>query len=90
MALCIQFIPVESSHPISLRILDERICNLLGIAVKETSYGFDWYAYMALHLAGGMTYSKLRERLVEYENDHLLPVLDYLEANFTVRAFHSR
>jgi hypothetical protein len=89
----VQFISKKTGEPIGLNHLDEEIANALGVAVHPTEWCRDWFNLIGFWAVMGDSYSKIRAALLESETPEepwLIPVLDHLEANYTLDAWASR
>jgi hypothetical protein len=87
--------------PVVLNRLDEEICALVGDPVHPRSYCRGWFDSIGFDLSMGKKWTQIRAEIVERNADDkragyynpdfdLLPILDYLEKNFTVSAWCER
>lgn len=78
--------------PVTLTVIDEELCVHLGEPVRHDYWCRDWYNSIGLSLALGRSFDEIRENLKEFPEDEteLLPVVEYLDANFITGAWYQR
>lgn len=78
--------------PVNLNTIDEELCIHLGESISNSRWCRDWYNSIGLALAIGQSFDKIREELKACpENEiELLPIVDYLDANFVTDAWYQR
>jgi len=72
--------------PVNFATIDEEICAHLGVEVDNVHWYAGWYDNIGLMLAIGKSWNEMRE--IFKDSDALLPVIDFLEANFTANAWY--
>lgn len=82
MASYIRFFPNGSDKAISLNELDEQICEAVGDEVHPKRWCRGWFDYIGWLLSCGRSYDYVRKQIEADEATSLIPVLDFLEANF--------
>ena len=88
MAACINFTRIGQKEPISLNALDAEIAKSVGDEVHQTKWCRNWFNVIGFELSAGKNFKKVRNFLIEIEYQQLLPVLDYIENNFTYHTWH--
>jgi len=71
--------------PVKLTLIDEELCSHLGVEVHPEYWVHGWYNSIGLMLAMGKSWDECRE--IFKDSDVLLPIIDYLEANFITDAW---
>ncbi len=72
------------------------VCRHMGMTLDSRKYCFDWYSYLGLDLAQGMSFSDIRSSFEKIKDNmpfmagKLIKIVDFLEANFTVECFSRR
>ena len=100
---CFQLFSKVTKEPVSLNQIDEEICNVLEVPVHKTKYGggyekgsFNWYDTIGFQIATGkfLGSDELRDHYLKSdmwseEASIIEKILNYLEDNYTSRAFHA-
>jgi len=71
--------------PVQLALIDEELCAHLGVEVHPQYWVHGWYNTIGLMLSVGKSWDEGRE--IFKDSDVLLPIIDYLEANFITDAW---
>lgn len=96
IAIYFQLILNGSDSPKELNNVDEDICNYFNAPIDDKHYFRDWYNGIGFYIAQGESYqlgeSLLRSKIQEIDEGRpdsllLIPVLDYLESNYTSKSW---
>ena len=88
MPACFQlFRKTDPLTAVPLAKIDEEICAAVGDPVDPVKYCRMWFDIIGFQLAIGKSFAEVREHLVKYNWPTLLPVLDYIEANFDANSW---
>ena len=92
MPSCIRYHPrgadiYDASTAIKLFDLDALVCEAVGDPCHPTAWCRGWFNYIGSFMASGKTYDEVRAMIERDEIPELIPVLDYLEANYEPRAW---
>lgn len=74
--------------PVTLSVIDEEMCAYFGEPVHSEYWCRGWYNSIGLLLSLGKNWDEIREIYEEPDFQHLIPVIDFLEANFTTDAWY--
>jgi len=77
-----------AAGPVKLTLIDEELCAHLGVEVDENNWVHGWYNSIGFSLAMGKSFDECRETF--QDSEVLLPVIDYLDANFTTNSWVER
>lgn len=88
MPNCFSLYPKGSTEPKAFNAIDDDICSALGVTPDPIKYHLGWYDYIGFAIACGQELGsdKLRANVTEYA-PLLLPILDYLETNYSSNAW---
>lgn len=67
--------------PVPFATIDDEICAHLNVEANKAFWYAGWYDQIGLMIAIGKSWSEIRE--IFEDSTKLLPVIDYLETNFT-------
>ena len=73
--------------PVALQLIDDELRVALGAAPSASEWYCGWYDTIGFALAMGRNFEWCREHL---DSPRLLPVIDWLDANFTANAWAER
>lgn len=76
--------------PVKLAQIDDELCKHLGVVADPVKYHLGWYDSVGFGLATGLTFDQLRKMCKDSGDTELLPVIDFLDANFTALAWSER
>ena len=87
MPNCFQLL--RDGEAVSLNQVDEEMCRHFGEPVHPTSYFRAWYDCIGSDLAAGRSFAEVKVTYAapEWADSGLLPVAEWLEANFTPRSW---
>ena len=80
----IQFISKRTNEPEKFAAIDNALCAHFNVTPDPVRYYFNWYNCLGLACACGHGFDTLRNDFPE-----LLPIIDYLDANYAINAWHS-
>lgn len=84
MPACFELISKNTNVAVRLATIDNEMCEFFG-SVPDTQWYFrNWYDRIGFLLAMGKSFSQVREFILP----DLIPVVDYLDARYTVHAWH--
>lgn len=75
--------PGQQAVPENFTEIDNAMCQHFGVEPDPDYFYRSWYDLIGFGLAVGRTYAELRELAPGYA-----PVIDWLEANYTVKAYY--
>jgi len=102
MADCFEIINPKTNEPVPLNQIDEEICNLIGAPVHERRYGgsgenaWNWFDSIGWDMSQRRSYAEMREKYtkeIDFYGEYLIriiKIINYLEENYTFRAFYGR
>ena len=78
--------------PASLVNIDLEMCEAFGVTVHPVKFYCDWVDLVGLEVACGRTLMQVREKFAALSHSYinLIPVIEWLDANFTTDAFVQR
>lgn len=68
--------------------LDEELCRMLDVEPHQTNWVADWYAIIGFRLSFGQSFDQLRAEFAD--NERLLRIINYLDANFEAHCWAGR
>ena len=80
----LQLISKHTNEPEKFSTIDDKMCAHFNTPPDAVKYYFNWYNVIGLALSMGLTFDELRNELPEF-----LAIIDFLDANYTVKAWHS-
>ena len=79
---------LQNDTPIPFQQIDDQLRAVFGEKPDSKNWLYNWYNFLGLPLALGDSWAKIRET---YADDaQLQRVIDWLEANYEVKAWASR
>jgi len=88
MPNCFELTKKGETTPTTLNKLDEEICAAMGAPVDPKIYYGYWYQIIGLAIACGRGLGSPELRETVADNPQLVPVLAFLEKNYTSDAFY--
>jgi len=97
MAINFQLFRKDSDEPERLDVVDAMMCYHFRVECDERRYHAWWFDIIGFKLALGQTWDEVRRNIRDFTEDwvweartqHLIDIVNWLEANFTVNHFTS-
>lgn len=86
MPNCFQLISKVTDEPERFALIDDDICTTLGVTPDPKYYYLGWYNCVGLAAACGKSFADMRQMF----SADMLPIIDYLDAHYTIECWAER